>query len=179
MWLPRHAVPVLLATTLTLACGGDGTGPGDGGGDVQAGRFTAQLSGDLSQTLSGQAFYFEGQEGEGFTISMSSDAQGASGTGVVLARENTALPEVSTYAIIDATTDPMPPNDFFAASFVRSGGTLFQCFSDNGGTLHITASGANLVGDFSVNAQCLNPGNGQLMPTTITGAFNAVAGSSQ
>jgi hypothetical protein len=179
MWLSRNTIPALLATALAVACGGgDGTGPGDGG-DVAAGRFTAQLSGGLSQTLSGQAFYFQGQEEEGFTISMSSDAQAAGGTGVVLARENRALPEVRAYAVIDGTTDPMPPDDFFAASFVKSSGSLIECFSDNGGTLNITASGASLVGDFTVKAQCLNPSTGQLDPTTITGQFNAVVGPSQ
>jgi hypothetical protein len=181
MWLRRNTVLVVLAMALplALACGGgDSTGP-DNGGNVAAGRFTAQLDGSYAQTLSGQAFYFQGQEGEGFTISMSSDASGASGTGVVLARGNTALPEVSEYAVIDGTTDPMPPDDFFAASFVRSSGELIQCFSDNGGTLAITASGANLVGDFTVKAQCLDRTTGQLTPTTITGHFNAVAGPSQ
>jgi hypothetical protein len=179
MWISRSTMPALLVAAVALACGGgDGTGPGDGG-DVQAGRFTAQLSGGLSQTLSGQAFYFQGQAEEGFTVSMSSDAQGSSGTGVVMARGNPALPEVGAYAVIDGTTDPLPPDDFFAASFVKSSGSLIECFSDNGGTLTITASGASLVGDFTVKAQCLNPGTGQLDPTTITGKFNAVAGSSQ
>jgi hypothetical protein len=181
MWRPRSTTTVVLAMALPLASacgGGDSNGPGDDG-DVAAGRFTAELSGAYAQTLSGQAVYVQGQEGGGFTISMSSDAQGSSGTGVVMARENTAVPGVGQYAVIDGTTDPMPPDDFFAASFVKSAGNLIQCFSDNGGTLDITASGANLVGDFTVNAQCLNPTNGQLAPTTITGKFNAVAGSSE
>jgi hypothetical protein len=123
--------------------------------------------------------YFAGEGEEGFTISMSSDAPGATGTGVVMARGNTARPEVGAYDVIDGTTDPLPPDDFFAASFVRSSGTLIQCFSDNGGTLEITAAEANLVGNFTVQAQCLNPGNGELVATTITGSFNAVAGPSQ
>jgi hypothetical protein len=181
MWVPRSTTPAILAVALplALACGGgDSNGPGEGG-DVAAGRFTAELTGAYPQTLSGQAFYFQGQEGEGFTISMSSDAAGASGTGVVLARENTSLPEVKEYAVIDGTTDPMPADDFFAASFVQSSGELIQCFSDNGGTLAITASGANLVGDFTVKAQCLDRTTGQLSATTITGNFNAVAGPTQ
>jgi len=189
---PRMMRGLLLAiaTSVAPACGGgDSAGPGNGG-DVEAGRFTAELSGSFSQSLSGPAFYAQqepqGEEAGGFAISMSSDAQGASGIGVVLARENSSLPPVGEYRIMDGSSEQIAADDFIAASFWNASGGTIQCFSgdpsgetDIGGSLTLTASGSNVVGEFTTNVDCLEPGTGQLKPAKITGTFNATAAPAQ
>ncbi|HKU61071.1 MAG TPA: hypothetical protein VJQ44_07645 [Gemmatimonadales bacterium] len=183
MWSPRATVPAVLALA-ALACGGDDGGTGPGGGNVQAGRFTAKLSGGFSQTLSGTARYIRADDG--FTIVLSDDSQGSNGIGVVLSRGNPTLPAVDEYRVVDATMDPLPPDDFFAASFWRPSGTTIQCFSGDvdqpqgvGGSLNITGSGSNLEGDFTTEVGCLELGTGQLKSATITGEFNAEEGSTE
>jgi hypothetical protein len=186
MWRPRAAILIVLVLTIpaALACGGDDGGTGPGGGNVGAGRFTARLTGGFSQTLSGTARYFRADDS--FTIALSDDAQGSNGIGVVLGRENPALPAVDEYRVVDGTMDPLPPDDFILASFWRPSGSTIQCFSGDvdepqsvGGTLNITGSGSSLVGDFTTEVGCLELGTGELKAATITGEFNAEEGTAE
>jgi hypothetical protein len=169
--LAIHSLAALAATT--IACGGDSSGPG--GGDVESGRYTAEISGALDQQISGNAFYFQSEEPgeEGLTVALTNG--NGQGVGIVFGRGNPSLPEVGVYQVVDGAEN-FPENDFMAASFWGSAGDMIQCFSANGGELNITASGANLVGDFRAEVGCLDPETGALEMATITGEFNAVEG---
>ena len=159
-----------------MGCGGDSSGPGGGG--VEEGRYNAEISGAHEQEISGNAFYFQSDDPgeESLTIALT-NGNGQT-LGIVFGRGNPSLPAVGGYGVV-AAGDAIPENDFFAASFWGSADNLIQCFSDDGGELDITASGSSLVGDFNVQAQCLDRGTGALEPATITGEFNAVEGSAE
>ena len=185
MWRSSIAIRWLAPAGMAaaLGCGsGDNTGPG-GGGTAAEGRFTAELTGGFSQTLSGRAFYV--QADDGLTIVMSSDQGGASGLGIVLARGNSALPAVGAYQVVSAG-DSIPTENFMASSFWGSSGSLIQCFSGDlndpaapGGPLNITTSASNVAGDFTTKVACLDRNTGDLKAATITGQFNAEAGPPQ
>ena len=180
MWRRRVTLPWLAATLAATAvgCGGDSSGPG---GDVEAGRFTAELSGAFSQSLEGTAFYFQAEDG--LTISLS---EGGGGTGVVLARSNSALPAVGTYQVLPSEAALATENDFLASSFFNGSGGMILCFSGDlddpesvSGSIDITASASNLEGDFTTLVACLDPSDGVVKSATLTGRFNAVAGPSE
>ena len=181
MWRTRVAGPWLaaVAATTTVGCGGDSFGPS--GGDVKAGRFTAEISGGFTQNLSGTAFYF--QAAEGLTIALSNE--NPSGIGVILARGNSSLPGVGVYQVVP-TAETIPTDDFFATSFWNGSSGLVLCDSGDlgdpaaaSGSLNITASASNLEGDFTTLVACLDPGSGALKSATITGRFNAQEGPAE
>lgn len=156
-----------LAATGTAACGGDSSGPG---GDEE-GRFTAEITGDLEQEMSGLAFYF--QSDDGFTIALTNGNQ--QGLGIVFGRNNAALPGEGVYQVVEGAED-LPENDFIAISFWGSADDMIQCFSIDGGELTITASGSTIQGEFSAEVRCPDLGGGELAAATITGRFHAVEG---
>jgi hypothetical protein len=179
MWRQRGAIYVLLAMALAAAwaCGGDGTGPGDGDGEIEAGRFTARITGGFTQTLSGFARYFEGDDR--FAIAMTSDAPGARGIGLGLTRGNRSRPEVGEYRVIEGGVD-LPEDDFVSFLYLDSSEDPNGCQSgdlDNpggdAGTVNITASRYNVVGEFTFEIWCGDPNSGVVMAATITGEFNA------
>jgi hypothetical protein len=175
MWRTRVAVPWLaaIAVATTVGCGGDSSGPG--GGDVEAGRYTAEITGALEQQISGNAFYFQVDDPgeEGLTIALTNG--NGQGLGIVFGRGNPSLPDVAVYQVVNGGDD-LPENDFIAISFWGSTDDRTQCFSDDGGELTITGSGANLEGDFRAEVGCLDLDTGEVEPATITGQFNAVEG---
>jgi hypothetical protein len=169
--LAIHWLAAIAATT--IGCGDDSSGPG--GGDVESGRYTAEISGAVDQQISGDAFYFQSDEPgeEGFTVALTNG--NGQGVGIVFGRGNPSMPEVGVYQVVDGAQD-FPENDFIAASFWGSADDRVQCFSADGGELNITASGSNLEGDFRAEVGCLDPETGALEAATITGEFNAVEG---
>lgn len=178
MWRTRVAVPWLAATAAatTVGCGSDNSGPG--GGDVEAGRFTAEVTGGFEQQMSGPARYFQSEDG--LTISLSNE--NPSGVGVVLARGNPALPGVATYPLLPGEA-ALETDDFFLNSFWQGSDGLVLCLSGDlnnpsaaSGSLNVTASGSNLEADFTTLVACLDPDTGELVSATITGRFNAEEG---
>jgi hypothetical protein len=181
MWRTGAAIPWLaaLAVATTVGCGGDSSGPG--GGEVEAGRFTAELRGGFERQISGTAFYFQSEEG--LTISLSDEDP--SGVGVVLARGNPSLPSVAVYPVLPGE-EALSTDDFFLNSFWQSSNGLILCLSGDlndpsaaSGSLNVTASGSNLEADFTTLVACLDPGTGQLVSATITGRFNAEEGPTE
>ena len=181
MWRTRVALPWLaaMAAATTVACGGDSSGPG--GGNVESGRFTAEITGGFEKQMSGTAFYFQSEDG--LTISLSNE--NPTGTGVVLARGNPALPSVATYPMMPGEA-ALATDDFFLNSFWQGSNGLILCLSGDlnnppaaSGSLDVTASASNLAADFTTLVACLDPDNGQLVPATITGRFNAEEGPAQ
>jgi hypothetical protein len=178
MWRTRVAIPWLAAmAAITVGCGGDNAGPG--GGEVEAGRFTAELTGGFERQMSGSARYIQAEDG--LTISLSNE--NPSGVGVVLARGNPSLPGVAVYPVLPGE-EALSTDDFFLNSFWQGSNGLVLCLSGDlnnpaaaSGSLNVTASASNLEADFTTLVACLDPGTGQLVSATITGRFNAEEGT--
>ena len=154
----------LVPLALIVACSSDGSGPND----IDAGEFSYTVSGGLTESATGDAFYVVDQA-EGLAITLSSN-----GRGVVIGRINPSLPAVGSHPFV--TADDATDADFILTTvFGGSGSSISHFCQASGGTMEITASGSHLTGTFTAALDCFSYSNNAPVqgPITIEGSFDA------
>lgn len=157
---------------MLFACSGDSSGPDD----VGSGEFSVTVSGGLSATLSGNAWWVRGSQGaEGFAIDLAT----SSGRGVVLTWNTQTAPPVGTTPIVsvdDASTGQFILTGIFGGSGSNFG---YLCESSGTGSLSITTSGSHVIGTFTSEVGCFSSSSGALVNGTVEGSFDAVEAPQQ
>jgi hypothetical protein len=156
-----HRITGVVLTAAVASCGDDTEGPGD----VDRGRFGAEVTGGVSQSLEGNALYVSAAEG--FSLVLSDGTEG-----ITFGRILPDKPGTGTFPIASAGDTDVPDDQFIAAG-ILDGSNLCEAGS---GTLTITSSGAEIEGTFEIDVQCfiVGGGGGEVAEATITGAFNAI-----
>lgn len=145
---------VLAAAVLAAACGGDGdggTGPGNG-----TPGFSANVTGDLQTSFSGDAAYgtvVDPDLGTTFAVEMSEDD--LTGGGVIqLIRVGNSTPAPGTYPIIDGMNGTPTDGDWVAVAFDTDQGELTAIFVGTGGQVKVTSVKNGIAkGTFSFDAE--------------------------
>jgi hypothetical protein len=181
----HHLIAGLAAALLLGACGGDKTGPtdGDGNGDGNTGgtSFSATVSGDITLSFSGSAYYGDGDDGTtdgGFAVVMGLlDTQPKAWVGI--GRELPGEPAVGKYPLFDSFNGETEatPADFKAAAHFSNGDAEDDVCAATGGEVEITSSSSDRVkGTFTATMTCvpmLHQIDGPTKDVTITGTFDS------
>ncbi|MCB0720336.1 MAG: hypothetical protein KDD65_17950 [Bacteroidetes bacterium] len=153
------------ALTFTLAgCDGNGGGNDTNDPDSNApGTYTGEVTGAVSQTLTGTAASAGGTVSGGWGIGL-----GSVSSGIAIA-SNVDRPGKGTYSFVDISQASSATSGQYVATISLAGGASFGSTS---GSLEITSSSATEVkGTFTFNAKgVLDPSS----TVTVTGSFNAV-----
>jgi hypothetical protein len=170
-------IPATLTALLLAACGGDEVaGPGS---NTTVGSFSALVSGGVSRTIRGVAFYGQSTAaGESaFALAMGAMKPDSSfADAVLIAREQAGLPAPGTYALHDNESDTeQRPHEFGLTAtldVVNAEGLL--CFG-TGGTLTVeSAARGRVQGRYTATASCLDTEDMDEVAVTISGTFDAV-----
>lgn len=168
-------ISALLALALAVSgCGKDSTGPG------LTGNFNASITGDVTQTLRGDAFFMTGtttgefQSGFGLFL-IEGSAIGANDDFIIISREQAGRPPVGTYQIADGSTEPTA-EQFVALWFPATGENVDGSFVATGGTFTITTStNRRVAGSFSFGAIGFYETAPETeLDVTITGTYDAI-----
>jgi hypothetical protein len=162
------------------ACGDDSTGPDD---DQGAGTFSATVSGGVSDSFSGQAFFGEGTDPDtdetGWVLWLTTSESETSGQAIYFVRQGTR-PGTGTHSLADIENDELAAgaigammidyeSDSFGGVFVSTGGSLVLSESDND----------RMKGSFTIEASGFVTEAGEPVETsvTITGQFDGTGGN--
>jgi hypothetical protein len=180
----RHLIAGLAAALLLGACGGDKTGPNDGGdnggGGTSGTTFSATVTGDIATSLSGAAYYGDGNDGTtsgGFAIALGLSATPTAT--IIIGREQSGVPATGTYALTDVVngTDEPTPADFVAQAQFHYQDQEDQVCASTGGQVQITSAGSDRVqGKFTATMTCvplLHQIDGPTKSITVTGTFDS------
>jgi hypothetical protein len=165
----RAIAPVAAAAMLLAACSGsDSTGP------EQGGSYSAAVSGDLTATISGPA-YFGSETSNGETVFAVVLGSNTSPHLVVLASSAATRPGVGTYDVVGLVSGE-GETGWSALHMVGQGNQLVGSFLGVSGTVTITESTAQRVrGTFEYAAEGFIGGSTENTEASIsvTGEFNA------
>ena len=162
--LARKLAPL----ALIVACGGDGTGPGD----VGDGEFSFEVTGAVTQTVTGNAYWASGAAAEGgFAINLSNGERGT-----IIGRESPVAPAVGTYQFGSTDAETIPSDQFIVITVLGSG--ISFCGSQSG-SMQITSTGAHIRGTFTANVSCFDQASNSIKDAVITGEFDAVEAPQQ
>lgn len=172
----RNLLAPALAAFL-VACGGEGspTEPGDGGSRT----FSAEVTGDLEDSLRGEALFGsveDPEHGPVFAIEMSELAGG----GVIqLVRVGGETPKAGEYPVADGIDGSPATGDFVALAFDSENGEPVSVFVARSGTVTIAGGdGSSLRGSFSLKAEGgLFSDPDRTLAVTISGSFAAGPGT--
>ncbi len=190
-----RAIAFALSVCLAAGCGGDdptgvnggnggvnggGNGGGGGGGDTNS-SFSATVTGDISASLSGFAFWGEASDpsvGDIFAVVMGDDSDPTAGTGGAISLfYGGARPGNGTYQIASneelARTNEFPTNEFIATVAVSDPFAVGGAVS---GTVRITSSSDSRVqGTFNAEVDVVLQ-DGSSGTVSVSGQFNAING---
>jgi hypothetical protein len=175
----HHLITGVAAVLLLGACGSD-KGPTDGGDDGIGGTsFTANVTGGITLSMSGSAYYGDGQDGTtegGFGVALGALDENAS-SNIALVRNLGGRAPVGTYPIFDFSTDASPEDAEFAVYASLSSNGARQICRSRTGSLEITASAGEWVeGKFGSHLFCLpmlDPSSTDTLDVTVAGTFKA------
>ncbi|HEU4698409.1 MAG TPA: hypothetical protein VFS40_04475 [Gemmatimonadales bacterium] len=185
----RHLIAGLAAALLLGACGGDKTGPnGDGGDNGNGGNtggtsFSATVSGGITMSLSGGAYYGDGDDGTtegGFALVLGLlDTDPKPKAWVGIGRDQGGEPAVGKYPFFngfDGETEASA-GDFRVMAQFYNGDAEDDWCTGTGGELEITSSSSDRVkGKFTATLACLplfpQDGDSPKM-VTISGQFDS------
>ena len=152
-WTQIRTLAVTAIAFVGVGCGSD-SGNGPLGPEVFG--YTAQVQGDVSRTVGGDAVFGRSEDpyyGEVFVVALA--VPGSDGF-IALARKNTARPAVGSYTIADVTendVEELPQDEFFAFYVTGTGEALDAVFLGTAGTVTVTGSSARaLSGSFQFDA---------------------------
>lgn len=158
----------LAPLALIVACGGDGTGPGD----VGDGEFSYEVTGDVTQSVSGNAYWASGADAEGgFAISLSVGERGT-----VIGRVSPVAPAVGTYQFAATNAETIPDDQFIVITTLGSG--ISFCGSQSG-SMQVTGTGEHIRGTFTANVDCFDQASNSIKHAVVTGEFDAVEAPQQ
>ena len=177
----RSRAAILLAA-VALACGGDSTGPGDNGGSQLGGTFQANVTGDLTATLSGPAVFgtVTDQGSTAFAIALLRGVLGEAGSDAIyLGRDNPAAPGVGDFPIHSASCVTCTADDFAGAYIYQPGLLDLGTFVSDTGSMTITAASADTLRgtfDFTTSVFLAFGNVAGIDSVRLVGSFTAVAG---
>lgn len=146
----------LLATAVVFSACGDDDDNGTGPGGNELGSMSATVTGDVSESFSGTAFY-SGDEVDGWGIYMGGEDETDSGVWIV--GQEGARPTTGTHQL---------SMDGDVGGFYWQGSSEVFYFAE-GGTVHITTSNSDRVaGTFEFTGSDLEGGS-----VVVEGTFNA------
>ena len=171
----QMALRGIAALALALVVGGcsDSTGPG------LTGDFDANVTGDQTKSLEGDAFFsfgsVFGEPETGFAlVLLEGSAFGNNDDFILIGRSSEDRPGVGTYDIVDSEGNPTA-SEFVAIWFPATGEDIDGEFVSTGGTLTVTSSTSRrLRGSFEFDATGTMGENPTLLDVTIRGDFDAV-----
>ena len=168
----KHMARGIAATVIALVIGAcnDSTGPG------LTGDFSANVTGDQTKALEGDAFFsfgtvFGEPESKFALMLLEGGALGESDGFILIAREQEGRPPVGTYAIADAEA---PTAAEFLATWFPTGDVEGE-FISTGGSVTITSSSSRrLRGTFEFDAIGTMGEDPTQLEVTVAGTFDAV-----
>lgn len=174
--IPRLTTLVLLAL-VPAACGDDG--PSGPGGDLDDGTFEATVSGDLSLTLTGEAFFASVNLGDGFaawSLTLSPPSGGSQETSIVLTHYGSRPSEGSHTMTLNEQTG----EGYQLGLHYWEDGDLLGILLGTSGTLQVTSSSTNRMrGSMQATLQgsITVDGEPQQVTVTVNASFDAYGAS--
>ena len=172
--MASRGIAVLALALVVGACSDDSTGPG------LTGDFTANVTGEQTKSLEGDAFFsfgsIFGDPGTGFALLLlEGSALGDNDDFIIIGRQQEGRPPVGTYPIADQDGAPAA-SEFIATWFPATGETVDGEFFSTGGSVTITSSSSRrLRGTFQFDATgTLDANPTTLLDVSISGSFDAV-----
>ena len=178
-WTRRGVLVALSA--FAVGCGGDS--PTDGGG---AGTYTATISGALTGTISGNAFFATGidpdtQEQAWIAYLVDGNISSGFTAGDNVMFFGRGAPTERTYNLEDiSTTNEFPDGEAGGFVITYTGQTLVGALGSTGGTLVVTSvSGTTMNGTFNFTAEGSVFDGANYVPgsVTVSGTFQATGGN--
>jgi hypothetical protein len=173
----RHPVlATVLALAVLTACGDkkSPTGPGTGTG---AGTFTATIAGDVSLTMTGQAFFWQETVGAATEWGLILIPSTSNVSQVIeLWRESGGRPGTGTFSI--ANIDEAGPSAIVAVVYVELGAESAAYFGSTAGQISISQSSTSrMQGSFNMTAEgfIVTGSNMEEAAITVTAQFDASA----
>ncbi len=170
--LVRRGIALLALGVLVGGCK-DSTGPG------LTGDFIANVTGDETKSMEGDAFFsfgsVFGEPETGFAlVLLEGSAFGENDDLILIGRASEDRPGVGTHEIVDTEGTP-ESSDFIATWFPATGEDIDGEFLSTGGTITITSSTSRrLRGSFEFDATGTMGEDPTLLDVTISGDFDAV-----
>lgn len=172
----------VLAFPLTLAAcgGGDSTGPDNGG---TAGSFSVSISGDITDSFDGQAFFGEATDPEtsetGWVLWLTSTEAQTTGKAVYFVRQG-SRPGTGTHSLANLDDDSLDQGQIGALIFDHTSGSFPVSLFATGGSLVVTNSASSgMSGSFTMQATgvVFDGDEPSEVDVTVTGEFNAIGGN--
>jgi hypothetical protein len=155
---------LVLSATFALACGGEDPADPDDGGNNELGSFSVTVSGAVSSTFTGPAYFTSTPQG--FTVILTAAPGTVAGIGVT--RVTGGRPATGTHTL----GSPTGSGQIWGSGFV---GNTNNSFVSSSGSLVLTGSTAQ---ELTGNVQFQGNGtfNGVPGVVTVTATFRAVCG---
>lgn len=178
--ITTSGIAFALSVVLAACGGGDSTGPDNGG---TTGSFSVSISGDLTDSFDGQAFFGEATDPEtsetGWVLWLTSTEAQTTGQAVYFVRQG-SRPGTGTHSLANLDDDSLDQGQIGALVFDYTSGSFPVSLFATSGSLTVTSSSSSgMSGSFTMQATgvVFDGDEPSEVDVTVSGEFSALGGN--